>query len=137
LLAHGWLYIPAVSGPVGGGLIKLGHGGTWAAVAVGTAPYVICTLLYSVFMIGYLAALIRYLCAKPEEREALLRFITVSANSIVSILTLTAVRLPPQTMQPPMLPRSDGEFMSPAAGEGIVVSQRTDGACVRSTGAQN
>lgn len=93
LLAHGWLYIPAVSSPVGGGLIKLGNGSTWAAVAVGTAPYVICAFLYALFVIGYLAALIRCLCVKPGEQEAMERLITVSANAIVAILTLTAIRV--------------------------------------------
>ena len=99
LLAHGWLYIPAVSSPVGGGLIKLGHGSTWAAVVVGAAPYVICVLLYTVFVIGYHAALLRYLCATSEQ-EAMERLITVSANAVVSILTLTAARLPAPAAQP-------------------------------------
>ncbi|HEY5985648.1 MAG TPA: hypothetical protein VIV12_04585 [Streptosporangiaceae bacterium] len=92
LLGHGWLYVPAVSSPVGGGLIKLGHGSTWAAVVVGTAPYAICALLYTVFVIGYLAAVARCLCAKSEQ-EAMERLITVSANAVVSILTLTPIRL--------------------------------------------
>ena len=100
LLAHGWAYIPAVSSPVGGGLIKLGRGSTWAAAAVGLAPYAICALLFTVFVIGYLAALARYLCAKPGEQEAMERLITVSANAIVSILTLTAATLPDQARQP-------------------------------------
>jgi hypothetical protein len=30
LLAHGGLYLPAASSPIGGGLIKLGQGSTWA-----------------------------------------------------------------------------------------------------------
>jgi hypothetical protein len=134
LLAHGWLYIPAVSSPLGGGLIKLGDGSTWAAVAVGTAPYVICALLYALFVIGYLAALIRYLCVKPEEREAMERLITVSANAVVAILTLTAIRLPPATAQgAPCRQR----LVSTTADAGIVVPQRADIACAPSEGAQN
>jgi hypothetical protein len=88
LLEHGWLYVPAVSSPIGGGLIKLGRGSTWAAVAVGVAPYAVCVLLYLVFVLGYLAAVMRYLCAGPDGQEAMERLITVSANAVVSILTL-------------------------------------------------
>jgi hypothetical protein len=100
LLAHGWLYVPAASSPIGGGLIKLGQGSTWAAAAVGVAPYAVGGLLFIVFVIGYLAALIRWLFAKPGEQEAMERLITVSANAIVSILTLTAATLPAQAKQP-------------------------------------
>jgi hypothetical protein len=88
LLEHGWLYVPAVSSPIGGGLIKLGHGSTWAAVAVGVAPYAVCVLLYLVFVVGYLAAVLRYVCAGPDGQEAMERLITVSANAVVAILTL-------------------------------------------------
>lgn len=100
LLAHGWLYVPAASSPIGGGLIKLGQGSTWAAVAVGMAPYAVCALLFTVFVIGYLAALIRCLCAKPEQQEIRERLITVSANAIVSIMTLTACTSPVLAKQP-------------------------------------
>src|ERR1039457_2441969 len=100
LLAHGWAYIPAASSPIGGGLIKLGRGSTWAAAAVGLAPYAICALLFTVFVIGYLAALVRYLCAKPQEQAAMEHLITVSANAIISILTLTPATLPGQARQP-------------------------------------
>jgi len=99
VLAHGWLYLPAVSSPIGGGLIKVGQGSTWAAVAVGLAPYAVCALLFTVFVIGYLAALIRCLCAKPEHQEMRERLITVSANAIVSIMTLTACTSPPPARQ--------------------------------------
>jgi hypothetical protein len=109
LLSHGWLYVPAVSSPVGGGLIKIGHGSTWAAVVVGAAPYAICAMLYVVFVIGYLAALIRYMCAEPGGQEAMERLIAVSANAIVSILTLTVTKLPPQAKQPPAQPHPDAE----------------------------
>jgi hypothetical protein len=100
LLAHGWVYLPAASSPVGGGLIKLGQGSTRAAVAVGMAPYAVCALLFSVFAVGHLAALIRCLCAKPAEQEAMERLITVSANAMVAILTLTAATLPGRAEQP-------------------------------------
>lgn len=94
LLKNGWLYFPAVSGPIGGGLIKLGGGSTWAAVAVGAAPYAVCVLAYSVFLLGYLTALIRYVCSGPEAQESMERLIAISANSVVGILTLTRVTLP-------------------------------------------
>jgi hypothetical protein len=129
LLSHGWLYIPAVSSPVGGGLIKIAHGSTWAAVAVGTAPYAICAMLYLLFVIGYLAALMRYMCAKSGGQEAMERLITVSANAIVSILTLTTTKLPPQVRQPPIPSRADTELIHPAVDPRIVVQQRTDGLC--------
>jgi hypothetical protein len=45
-------------------------------------------------VIGYLAALLRYLCSTPEEHDAAERFITISANAIVSILTLTPTAIP-------------------------------------------
>lgn len=94
LLTNGWLYLPAVSGPIGGGLIKLGGGSTWAAAVVGAAPYAVCVLAYSVFLIGYMTALIRYICSGPEAQESMERLIAISANSIVGILTLTRVTLP-------------------------------------------
>ena len=120
LFSHGWLYIPAVSSPIGGGLIKIGHGSTWAAVAVGTAPYAICAMLYVVFVIGYLAALMRYMCAKSGGQEAMERLITVSSNAIVSILTLTPTKLPPQARPPPISSRADTKLTDPAADPHIV-----------------
>jgi hypothetical protein len=94
LLAHGWLYVPAAAGPIGGGMIKIGGGNSWAAVAVGVAPYAVCLLLYLVFVIGYLAAVTRYLCSDHAGQEAMERLITVSANSVVAILTLKRAGLP-------------------------------------------
>jgi hypothetical protein len=79
-----------VSSPVGGGLIKLGHGSTWAAVSVCVAPYAVCALLYTVFIIGYLAAVLRYVCSGEDGQRAMERLITVSANAVVTILTLQA-----------------------------------------------
>jgi hypothetical protein len=84
--SRGWRYLPAVSSPIGGGMIELGHGGTWAAVTVGAAPYAVCALLYAVFGIGYLAAVLRYLCAGPGGQEAMERLIAASASAMVAIL---------------------------------------------------
>jgi hypothetical protein len=100
-LTHRRLYFLVVSGPLGGGLIKLGGGNTWAAVAVGAAPYAVCALACSIFLIGYLTALARYVCSGPEGQEAMERLIVISANSVVGILTLTGVR-------PPSRPRVPG-----------------------------
>jgi len=99
LLARGWVYAPAAAGPIGGGLIKLGRGSTPAAVAVALAPYAVCGLLLLVFVIGYLAALARYLCAGPDGQAAMERLVVTSANAIVSILTLTCAA-PPRTVSP-------------------------------------
>jgi hypothetical protein len=51
-------------------------------------------LLFAVFVIGYLAAVSRYLWAKPAQHEAMERLITVSANAVVAILTLTTATPP-------------------------------------------
>src|SRR5579872_5303390 len=75
LPACSWLYVPAASGPIGGGLIKLGHGDTAAAVTVAVAPYAVCALLYTVFVVGYLGALVRYLCAGTAGQHAMERLI--------------------------------------------------------------
>lgn len=92
LAACSWL-LPAASGPIGGGLIKLGHGGTAAAVTVAVAPYAVCALLYAVFVVGYLGALVRYLCAGTAGQQAMERLIATSANAVVAILTLSAIPL--------------------------------------------
>lgn len=84
--SRGWLYLPAAASPIGGGLIELGHGGTWAAVTVGAAPYAVCALLYAVFGIGYLAAVLRYLCAGPGGQQAMVRLIAASASAVAAIL---------------------------------------------------
>ena len=42
------------------------------------------------------------------------RLITVSANAIVSILTLTTTKLPPQTRQLPISSRGDTGLIHPA-----------------------
>jgi len=93
LPACSWLYVPAASGPIGGGLIKLGHGDTAAAVTVAVAPYAVCALLYTVFVVGYLGALVRYLCAGTAGQHAMERLIATSANAVVAILTLSIVPL--------------------------------------------
>lgn len=86
LTSRGWLCLPAASSPIGGGLIQLGHGGTWAAVVVGAAPYAVYGLLYAVFGIVHLAAVLRYLCAGPGEQQAMERLIEVSAGAVVTVL---------------------------------------------------
>ena len=96
LLARGWLYVPAVSGPVGGGLIKLGHGSTTAAVIVGLTPYATWALLLGLFAAGYLVALSRFCRGRTGDQEAAERLIMVSAEAVVSILTLTPSALPPK-----------------------------------------
>lgn len=80
--------MPVLGGVIGGGFIKLGHGSTAAAVLVAVVPYSICLLLCSVFAIGYLTAVRRYLRAEAPEREAMERLIMISAEAIVSVLTL-------------------------------------------------
>jgi hypothetical protein len=133
LLTHGWLYVPAASSPVGGGLIKLGHGSTWAAVTVGAAPYVICAFLYTVFVIGYLAALTRCLFGKSGDQAAMERLITVSANAVVAILTLTAIKIPPQ---PARAPRGNSDSTPQDAGADIAVQNGTGATRVPLDGAQ-
>jgi hypothetical protein len=93
LLARGWAFVPAASGPLGGGMLKLGHGSTTAALAVALAPYALWALLLSVFVIGYLAALARCIW-RTGDQEAMERMIMVSARAVVSILTLTVPALP-------------------------------------------
>jgi hypothetical protein len=72
----------------------VGGGSTWAAVAVGVAPYAVCLLIYLVFMIGYIAALIRCVSSGPEIRKDMERLIAVSANCVVGILALRPVAIP-------------------------------------------
>lgn len=81
-------------------MIKLGKGSTLAAAAVGLAPYAVCALMLTVFVVGYLAALVRYLWAQPEQQKAMERLIMVSAIAVVSILTLTVLPLPAQSTPP-------------------------------------
>ncbi len=95
---HGWLYAPAASGPIGGGLIKLGHGSNWAAITVGVAPYAICALLYSVFMIGYLAAVLRYLFTGPAGQQSMERLIQPTPAAVTS--KLRAVPAGGKVLQP-------------------------------------
>ena len=90
VLAQSWLSISAGCCPIGGGLIKLGHGSNAAALTVAIAPCVICALLCCIFAIGYLTATLRYLWTGDPQRE----FITVSANAMVSILSRQPTSLP-------------------------------------------
>lgn len=85
-----WYYLlPEVAAPIGGGLIKIGQASTWAAVSVGLAPYVILAALYGIFIIGYVPAVICYLCSGRSKQDAVDRLITTSACAIVALLTLT------------------------------------------------
>jgi hypothetical protein len=52
------------------------------------APYACCAVLYAAFIVGYLAAVLRYLCAGTAGQEAMERLILTSATAVVSILTL-------------------------------------------------
>jgi hypothetical protein len=53
------------------------------------APYVILAALYAIFMIGYVPAVICYLCSGGDRQEAAGRLITTSASAIVALLTFT------------------------------------------------
>jgi hypothetical protein len=79
----GWALVPAASGPLGGGMVKLGHGSTTAALAVALAPYALWALLLSVFVVGYLAALARCIW-RTGDQEAMERMIMVSACAVAS-----------------------------------------------------
>lgn len=93
-LPNGWLYLPAVSGPVGGLMVKLGGGSAWAAVVVGAVPFAVCMLPYCVFLIGYITVLIKWVGSGPKTQESMERLIVISANSVVAILSLTRVPIP-------------------------------------------
>ena len=90
----GWLRMPTACSPIGGGMIKLAGGPTWAALTVGAGPYVIYAMLYLPFMLGFFAAIARCLCSHADTRQAMERLITVSANAVIAILTLTQLQLP-------------------------------------------
>src|SRR5215471_405154 len=97
---RGRLLWPVACCSIGGGMIKLGGGSTWAAVAVGAGPCALYAMLYSGFVLGYLAAVTRYLCARAEGQRAMERLIMTSANSVVTILTLTRAPLPTRFSSP-------------------------------------
>ena len=88
--ANSWYYfLPGIAAPIGGGLIKIGQSSTIAAVGVALAPYMIMAALYAIFMIGYVPAVICYLCSGPDRQNAINHLIATSANAIVALLTLT------------------------------------------------
>lgn len=87
--AQTWLPISAVCCPIGGGLLRLGHASTAAALVVAGAPYAIYALLSCFFGVAFLAATVRYLCTGQSQRE----FILTSANAVVSILTRTPAEI--------------------------------------------
>lgn len=83
--APGWLAISGACCPVAGVLLKLGHGGTLAAFALGVAPYALCALVYCLFGVGYLFAALRYLWTGKSQQE----FLSHWSCAVVTILTLT------------------------------------------------
>jgi hypothetical protein len=114
LPAWGLARAPAASGPLGGGLLKLGHGSTAAALTVALAPYALWTLLLSVFLVGYLAAVARCIW-RTGDQEVMERMIMVSAWAVVSILTLT-VPAHPARRPPPHVPEPPGRGTGEPAG---------------------
>lgn len=80
-----WLAIPGACCPIGAGLIKIGHGSTTAALVVGSAPYVLCALVYCWFGVGFLFAAVRYLWTGEPQQD----FISAWSCANVSVLTLT------------------------------------------------
>jgi hypothetical protein len=124
LLAHTWIYVPAVCGPVSGGLIKLDGGTTVAVVVVGVAPYAVWLLLLSVFVIGYLAALARYLWTGREGQDAMERLMVTTANAVVAILTLTAASPPPPRIHRAGAERANAQKGCPGRADNPVRKQR-------------
>lgn len=98
LTSRACMGIPAACGPVGGGLIKMGHGSNWAAVTVAIIPYATCVLVHAAFVIGYLCAVLRYLCSGEPGQCAMERLIAISANAVVALLTLTTLTLTTLTL---------------------------------------
>lgn len=46
--AYSWRYLlPATGAPIGDGLMKIGHAGTWAAASVALAPFAILITVYA------------------------------------------------------------------------------------------
>ena len=88
--APGWLALPGACCPIGGGLVKIGHGSNLAALTIGSAPYVLCALGLLVAGVGFLFAALRYLCTGKPQQD----FIATWSSAIVSVLTLTAPKLP-------------------------------------------
>jgi hypothetical protein len=94
-------------------MIKLGQGSTLAAITVSLAPYAVFALMLTVFVFGYFAALARYLWAQPEQQKAMERLIILSANAVVSILTLTPPTLLPQSLLPDQAVSGDNAMAEP------------------------
>jgi hypothetical protein len=71
-----------------------------------------------VFVIGYLAALTRFLCAGAEGQEAMERLVGVTANAVVTVLTLTVATAPASRAPPgPPAPRPRGTETARNPGE--------------------
>jgi len=107
MAARGWAFAPAVSGPVGGGMVMLGHGSTRAAVVVALAPYALLLLVVAVFAVGFLAAIARYMW-RTGDQCAMERMMNVSARAVVSVLTLTPPDLLPVRAGDGRLARAGG-----------------------------
>jgi hypothetical protein len=93
-LPNPWLFLPAVSGPLGGLMIKLEGGSVWVAAVVGAAPCAVFMLPYSAFVIGYVTVVAKWVCSGPKTPESMERLIAISANSVVAVLSLTRIPVP-------------------------------------------
>lgn len=91
-----WFPISAVGGPIGGGLIMIGHGSTLASMVVGCAPFALCALLYCLFGVTFLAATLRYACTGKSQRD----FIAAATNAVVAILNRVPVDTPAEPGAP-------------------------------------
>ena len=100
--APGWLALPSACCPIGGGLMKLGHGSTLAALLLGVAPYVIYVLVYCLFGVGFLFAALRYLWTGKPQQD----FIATWSSAIVAVLTLTAPKPPERVTAASKVPRA-------------------------------
>jgi hypothetical protein len=100
--APGWLALANACCPIGGGLIKLGHGSTVAALVLGVAPYAVWALVYCLFGVGFFFAALRYLWTGKSQHD----FIATWSSAEVAVLTLTAPKLPEQVPGAPKVSRA-------------------------------
>jgi hypothetical protein len=115
--APGWLALPGACCPIGGGLIKIGHGSTLAALLLGVAPYVVCALVYCLFGVGFLFAALRYLWTGKPQQD----FIATWSSAVVSVLTLTTPKLPERVPGASKIPRArDSTRQSPSQARGTL-----------------
>jgi hypothetical protein len=108
--APGWLALPGACCPIGGGLLKIGHGSTLAALALGVAPYVLCALGLLLAGVGFLFAALRYLWTGKPQQD----FIATWSSAVVAVLTLTAPKPPERVPGASKVPRAkDGARRPP------------------------